>query len=54
MKVEYNGDKNIECNECGVVGRSRYLVWLDHLCKHFVALCPLCFCRLAKELKRRR
>jgi hypothetical protein len=33
----------IECSECGLVGCPRTVIWLDHLCKHFIAFCHTCY-----------
>lgn len=48
MKKELILDDDIECNECGKVGCPRTLIWLDHLCKHFIALCDNCLTEVKK------
>lgn len=50
MKIEIELKEDVECNWCGKVGGGRYLIWLDHLCKHFIGLCPIHFGRFISEL----
>jgi hypothetical protein len=39
-----------ECHECGKMERNRKVVWLNHLCQHYFALCPKCWIKLAKVI----
>jgi len=43
MKIEKILDEALECNECGEVGCPRTVIWLDHLCTHFIAFCHECY-----------
>ena len=43
MKKEEVLGEALECNECGKVGCPRVVIWLDHLCKHFLAFCHECY-----------
>ena len=40
-----------ECHECGVIGKPRLVMWLNHLCQHYFALCPKCMKRMIKKLQ---
>ena len=51
MKTEQILDEALECNECGEVGCPRTLIWLDHLCKRFVAFCNVCYPLLEKLIE---
>jgi len=50
MWLENYSDGNAECHSCGAIGKPRRLIHLGHLCQHFVALCPICFTKLANLL----
>lgn len=50
IRLENYSDDDAECHSCGKVGRPRRLIHLAHLCQHFVALCPICFAKLANLL----
>lgn len=52
IRIERVDDADAECHSCGKVGRPRYLIHFAHLCQHFVALCGLCWRRLAAEKAR--
>jgi len=43
VKRETIIDEALECNECGRVGVPRKVIWLDHLCKKFIAFCGVCY-----------
>jgi hypothetical protein len=43
-------DDDQECHACGAIGRPRRLIYLDHLCQHYVGLCEVCFEYLAVVL----
>ncbi len=47
VRIERISDDDLECRECGKVGRPRIVLWLQHQCGHCVPLCVACFRKLA-------
>jgi len=50
VKIEICDDV-AECHECGHLSKNYTLIWLDHLCQHFVCFCPSCLKKFLKEIK---
>ena len=50
MRIERSTDDDLECRECGKVGRPRIVVWLAHQCGLCVPLCAPCFRKLADRI----
>lgn len=47
IEVKLLTDDDQECHVCGEIGRPRRLIFMEHLCQHYVGLCEKCFRSLA-------